>query len=502
MAQRTRDLQAEAQWEEATLTRDTTTSDVISKDVAADVVAPAYRATDAEITRPKSDIPEDDRMVSRTSWHVHLELHSDEFDKLQRVGLTSHALAWREGMESWQPVDDGAQLRRLNDTLPPSSGMRGSRNGRTSGTHDALRSGSFFDFVQKYSRASQGELKQVIETRAFQVPPPPPPPRAQRSTDLPPPGPLPQTDSLARHVPYAMVQQNHGLMSSLPPAVAIETVHPKARALTGFRRWAPTLTIVPVSAAVGALVASLVLTFRAPAQPTASSMLPPRPAAAPMAAAAFAASEPGGEKPATVSATSLPTLGAQTPEAPRVSLDALPKVGSGGRSTAAATNIVAASVAPVAVKASELPAAEPEREKPPERETRAQRRARLRRAMEERLAAAAAAQQERAQEKAAAAEKPVEHAPPPEPTPAGPPDRAAIGRAVATAGNAAMGCGSGPESGRAAVTFAPSGNVQSVRLIEPFSDSSVNGCVLRALGRARVPAFTGDAVEVHKSLKW
>jgi hypothetical protein len=52
------------------------------------------------------------------------------------------------------------------------------------------------------------------------------------------------------------------------------------------------------------------------------------------------------------------------------------------------------------------------------------------------------------------------------------------------------------------VTFAPSGNVQSVRLIEPFSDSSVNGCVLRALGRARVPAFTGDAVEVHKSLKW
>jgi hypothetical protein len=120
--------------------------------------------------------------------------------------------------------------------------------------------------------------------------------------------------------------------------------------------------------------------------------------------------------------------------------------------------------------------------------------------MEERLAAAAAAQQERAQEKAAAADKPVEPAPAPEPP--GPPDRAAIGRAVATAGNAATGCGSGPESGRAAVTFAPSGNVQSVRLIEPFSDSSVNGCVLRALGRARVPAFTGDAVEVHKSLKW
>lgn len=499
MAQRTTDLQAEAQWEEATLTRDASPRDVITSDV----VAPSYRATDAEITLTKNDVPTEDRMVSRASWHVHLELHSDEFDKLQRVGLTSHALAWREGMDSWERVDDGAQLRRLNDTLPPSSGRLDARNGRTSGSHDPLRNGSFFDFVQKYSRASQGEVKQVIETRAFQVPPPPPPPpRAQRTTDLPPPGPLPTAESsLARHVPYAIVQQNHRLASSLPPAVAIETVRPNPQPLKGFRRWAPTLTIVPVSAAVGALVASLVLTFRAPAQPTASTMLPPRPAAAPMAAAAFA-TEPAGERPATVSATSLPVVGAQTAEAPRVSLDALPKVGRGGRSTAAVTNVSvpAAVAAPVAMKASELPAVEPEKEKPPERETRAQRRARVRRAMEERLAAAAAAQQERAREKAA--EKAVEAAPPPEPTPAGPPDRAAIGRAVATAGNAAMGCGSGPESGRAAVTFAPSGNVQSVRLIEAFSDSSVNGCVLRALGRARVPAFTGDAVEVHKSLKW
>jgi len=198
-------------------------------------------------------------------------------------------------------------------------------------------------------------------------------------------------------------------------------------------------------------------------------------------------------------------VGTQAQEAPRVSLDALPAMGSRARSNVVATNIVAAVAAPVAVKANELPPVASEQTA--ERETRAERRARLRRAREERQAAAAAAQEERAQERRAqqekaAAEKPVEHAPPPEPTPAGPPDRAAIGRAVAQAGNAATGCGSGPENGKAAVTFAPSGNVQSVRLIEPFSDSSVNGCVLRALGRARVPAFTGDAVEVHKSLKW
>jgi hypothetical protein len=496
MAQRTIDLQAEAQSEEATLTRDSTTRDVMSSDVmSSNVAAPSYRATDADITLTKNETPED-RMLPSSSWHVHLELHSDEFDKLQRVGLANHALAWREGMKSWQPVDDGAQLRRLKDTLPP-SGLRTSGSGRTSGSQSQLHSGSFFDFVQRYSRHGQTDVKPVIETRAFQLPPPAPLPRAQRSTDLPPPGPLPtHGSSLARHVPYAIVQQNQRPLSSLPPAMALETIRQTVQAWPGFRRLTPVLTIVPVSAAVGALVASLVITFRVPSQPTASSMLPARPVAAVPIAVAYTPSESTGERAATVSASSLPTAGAQTPEAPRVSLDALPKVGSGGRSIVAASNLA---VAPVAVKASSLPA--PEITKPPERETRAQRRARVRRTMEERLAATAAVQQERAEEKAVPAEK-AEPTPLPEPKPPGPPDRAAISRAVATAGNAAMGCGSGPESGRAAVTFAPSGNVQSVRLVEPFSDSSVNGCVLRALGRARVPAFTGDAVEVHKSLKW
>jgi hypothetical protein len=496
MAQRTIDLQAEAQSEEATLTREATTRDVMSSHVmSSDVAAPTYRATDAEITLIKNETPED-QMLPSSSWHVHLELHSDEFDKLQRVGLASHALAWREGMKSWQPVDDGGQLRRLSDTLPPSA-VDVSGSGRTSGSHSQLRSGSFFDFVQRYSRQGQADVKPMIEARVFQLPPPAPLPRAQRTTDLPPPGPLPtHGSSLARHSPYAIVQQSQRPLSSFPPAMALETIRQTVRTWPGFRRLAPMLTIVPVSAAVGALVASLVITFRVPSQPTASTMLPARPAAAAPIAMAYTPGEPSGERTATVSASSLPTAGAQTPEAPRVSLDALPKVGSGGRSIVAASNVAAA---PVAVKASSLPASA--NTKPPERETRAQRRARVRRTMEERLAATAAAQQERAEEKAVPAEK-AEPTPLPEPKPPGPPDRAAIGRAVATAGNAAMGCGSGPESGRAAVTFAPSGNVQSVRLVEPFSDSSVNGCVLRALGRARVPAFTGDAVEVQKSLKW
>ena len=52
------------------------------------------------------------------------------------------------------------------------------------------------------------------------------------------------------------------------------------------------------------------------------------------------------------------------------------------------------------------------------------------------------------------------------------------------------------------ITFAPSGNASSVSLIEPFSDNSVNGCVLRALGRAHVPPFVGNPVSVRKGLTW
>ena len=91
---------------------------------------------------------------------------------------------------------------------------------------------------------------------------------------------------------------------------------------------------------------------------------------------------------------------------------------------------------------------------------------------------------------------------PPPPVPTKGPDRAAIAKAVSHASGAAKSCDAGPRSGRASITFAPSGNVQSVQLIESFGDSAVNGCVLRALGRAHVPPFAGGLVEVRKGLSW
>jgi len=93
-------------------------------------------------------------------------------------------------------------------------------------------------------------------------------------------------------------------------------------------------------------------------------------------------------------------------------------------------------------------------------------------------------------------------APPPPPAPTKGPDRAAIAKAVARATGAATSCDSGPRQGRALITFAPSGNVQSVALVESFGDNAVNGCVLRALGRAHVAPFAGGPIEVRKGISW
>ncbi|HET9957055.1 MAG TPA: hypothetical protein VFQ61_21310 [Polyangiaceae bacterium] len=37
-------------------------------------------------------------------WHVHLELQPEELEALERTGLTDGGLAWRKGMQGWQPL--------------------------------------------------------------------------------------------------------------------------------------------------------------------------------------------------------------------------------------------------------------------------------------------------------------------------------------------------------------------------------------------------------------
>jgi hypothetical protein len=82
------------------------------------------------------------------------------------------------------------------------------------------------------------------------------------------------------------------------------------------------------------------------------------------------------------------------------------------------------------------------------------------------------------------------------------PSRTEVTNAVRRAASGAMSCDSGPQDGTVTVTFAPSGAVQSVSLVKGFGDATLNACVLRAFGRARVPAFSGDPVKVRKTITW
>jgi hypothetical protein len=82
------------------------------------------------------------------------------------------------------------------------------------------------------------------------------------------------------------------------------------------------------------------------------------------------------------------------------------------------------------------------------------------------------------------------------------PSRATISQAIGRAAHAATSCDGGRNDGKVTVTFAPSGAVKSVSLVKGFGDAAINGCVLQAFGRARVPAFSGDPVVVRKSVAW
>jgi hypothetical protein len=121
---------------------------------------------------------------------------------------------------------------------------------------------------------------------------------------------------------------------------------------------------------------------------------------------------------------------------------------------------------------------------------------------EAQAAAAAARESQKASDDDDDDEDKAAAAPPPPPAPTKGPDRAVIAKAIARATGAATSCDSGPRQGRALITFAPSGNVQSVALVESFGDNAVNGCVLRALGRAHVPPFAGGPIEVRKGISW
>jgi hypothetical protein len=73
---------------------------------------------------------------------------------------------------------------------------------------------------------------------------------------------------------------------------------------------------------------------------------------------------------------------------------------------------------------------------------------------------------------------------------------------LARATSAARSCANGPERGKVEITFAPSGRVQAVRLLQGFGEAGINACVLRAMGRAKTSAFLGGPVAVRKTVSW
>jgi hypothetical protein len=296
--------------------------------------------------------------------------------------------------------------------------------------------------------------------------------------------------------------------STLPPPVALATVPPPPPPPAAVPSiWRPMLATAAMSATIGAIVSVGIWAVRTPApapKANAAALVAPvkaepvvtntvGPCPIPGAVTESGSTSNSSALVASTPASMSHSSQSQLPH--EVSLEALPVETKSSRASTNAAPVLRAPAAPV---------------------TRAVRVAAPERAVAARPAPAPVARAERHAHKAADDHKSTDDsesdddsasaAPPPPPSPppaptAGP-DRAAIAKAVNKAAASASTCDASPQSGRAQITFAPSGNVQSVQLIQPFSDNGVNGCVLRALGRAHVPPFAGEPVIVRKALSW
>lgn len=429
---------------------------------------------------------------------------------------------------SWNP-DDAA---KADDRAPREQPHR-----RSSSFTAPLRE-SFFDLAQRYHR-----LREAAFSKSRHVPKSLPQPiplvRERRLTDLPPPSEESVTESvfadrfveeapeeetlvqpLARRpsdAPPASERRQFGTMRPPPPPdplprilpstapLALATLPPPPPPAPHPSLWRPMLVTAAMSAAIGAVVSVGMWAVRTPAGADKVTAEPPKVAAV----ATPAAANTIGPCPIPTSSPSNPSSSTSNSSSHssssglhEVALEALPIETSSRGAALSAPVLRAPAPAPVHIAHLDLTehaskrASEPARSAPPSESERPSRRSRRAAKAEKAEAAAAAAP---ADEDAALA---AAGAPEPAPTPTAGPDRAAIAKAVGRAAAAASSCESGPQSGRAQITFAPSGNVASVQLLEPFSDNGVNGCVLRALGRAHVPPFAGEPVIVRKALSW
>jgi hypothetical protein len=75
---------------------------------------------------------------------------------------------------------------------------------------------------------------------------------------------------------------------------------------------------------------------------------------------------------------------------------------------------------------------------------------------------------------------------------------AALNAAAASAASCKKPDGT-PGTGKASVTFSPTGRATNSTVTGAFAGTEVGGCVARAFRSAKVPPFSGDPVTVSKS---
>jgi hypothetical protein len=490
----------------------------------------AATANESELTIPRASLaPFELPPESPTNWHVHLELRPEELVALHRLGLTKGAIAWREGMPAWQPLresNDNMQLgsevlARAMESLQETAELASSGEppGPRESWSDAITIAA--DRGSEPANDAQELLPPIDVDTAMHILPP----RVRRAT-LPPTSPLFAAGGRPHVVPVSAPPRTGNSVSTLPPsgtrgAVAALAL-PSAPRLPSFAADAP----APGFAAPALASAPPPATVFEPSivtQPGPSRRMLWLGAIGLAAASAFvgallsgtfknensesAAAEPR-EAPEQARTGSTPEATAKPTGVSPISIEQLPLAGAAA--PAQESN-------PARVAAASSPSKENDRERTSrDREGDTERESARAAAPEpaapepaeppsagKRAIMAAMAQAVSSPAPAAEPSKPAPESSEPEPSRATEgADLKAISRAVGNAARSATSCGDSPQSGRVAITFSPSGAVRSVQMEEPFAERDVGACVLRAMGRAKVGAFTGDPVTVRKAVSW
>jgi hypothetical protein len=277
------------------------------------------------------------------------------------------------------------------------------------------------------------------------VPPPPPPPAAA-ADDQPP--------------------------SVAPPPVQVPSEPPRAPRRREGSLWLRTLGVIVLSASVGAVVSSAISEVKRKLEPVA-------------ALRDTTVDAQRGSATTPICTTAAPALDAKP-----VLASAAPSMVSGSSESTERAHSVTPRISLDALPLQQGPRREPSERR---RESSSERR-------DERAVSVAA----KVNLDSPSPKRELRSAPEPPPERELPdqPSRKSITDAVRRASGAAASCDSGPQDGTVTVTFAPSGAVQSVSLVKGFGDATLNACVLRAFGRARVPAFSGEPVRVRKTITW